>query len=440
MKYYFIGIKGTGMSGLACILNDLGNTVIGYDDYKEHKFTENELELRNIKIYNDSYYQLTNEIVVYSAALDENHVELQRAKEKNLKILKYNEMLGEVTKKFKTITISGCHGKTTTSSMLSHVIDNIIGCSYLIGDGTGKSNKESDYFVIEACEYKRHFLAYHPYMSVITNIELDHTDYYKDINDMVDAYQSLLNNTKFKTVLCGDDKLVRKLTTNIDTMYYGLNDNNDIIAKNISYYKEYTCFDVYINDIFYGNIKIKLAGNHMVLNTLAVIGICNNLGLNKYDVIEQLETFTGAKRRYQIKEIENTIIIDDYAHHPTEIKATIEATRNKYKDKKIIALFMPNTYSRVKDFYKAFADSLNKADYVYLFDIAKGRENPNDFKGISSKLILDNLNNAEMITLNDEQKLLKHKGDVLLFMSCQNIYIMEEKLERLLGGKVGKEN
>lgn len=324
--------------------------------------------------------------------------------------------------------------------MLSHVIDNIIGCSYLIGDGTGKSNKESDYFVIEACEYKRHFLAYHPYMSVITNIELDHTDYYKDINDMVDAYQSLLNNTKFKTVLCGDDKLVRKLTTNIDTMYYGLNDNNDIIAKNISYYKEYTCFDVYINDIFYGNIKIKLAGNHMVLNTLAVIGICNNLGLNKYDVIEQLETFTGAKRRYQIKEIENTIIIDDYAHHPTEIKATIEATRNKYKDKKIIALFMPNTYSRVKDFYKAFADSLNKADYVYLFDIAKGRENPNDFKGISSKLILDNLNNAEMITLNDEQKLLKHKGDVLLFMSCQNIYIMEEKLERLLGGKVGKEN
>lgn len=334
MKYYFVGIKGTGMSGLACILNDLGNTVIGYDDYKEHKFTENELELRNIKIYNDSSYQLTNEIVVYSAALDENHVELQRAKEKNLKILKYNEMLGEVTKKFKTITISGCHGKTTTSSMLSHVIDNIIGCSYLIGDGTGKSNKESDYFVIEACEYKRHFLAYHPYMSVITNIELDHTDYYKDINDMVDAYQSLLNNTKFKTVLCGDDKLVRKLTTNIDTMYYGLNDNNDIIAKNISYYKEYTCFDVYINDIFYGNIKIKLAGNHMVLNTLAVIGICNNLGLNKYDVIEQLETFTGAKRRYQIKEIENTIIIDDYAHHPTEIKATIEATRNKYKDKK----------------------------------------------------------------------------------------------------------
>lgn len=440
MKYYFIGIKGTGMSGLACILNDLGNTVIGYDDYKEHKFTENELELRNIKIYNDSSYQLTNEIVVYSAALDENHVELQRAKEKNLKILKYNEMLGEVTKKFKTITISGCHGKTTTSSMLSHVIDNIIGCSYLIGDGTGKSNKESDYFVIEACEYKRHFLAYHPYMSVITNIELDHTDYYKDINDMVDAYQSLLNNTKFKTVLCGDDKLVRKLTTHIDTMYYGLNDNNDIIAKNISYYKDYTCFDVYINDIFYGNIKIKLAGNHMVLNTLAVIGICNNLGLNKYDVIEQLETFTGAKRRYQIKEIENTIIIDDYAHHPTEIKATIEATRNKYKDKKIIALFMPNTYSRVKDFYKAFADSLNKADYVYLFDIAKGREDPNDFKGISSKLILDNLNNAEMITLNDEQKLLKHKGDVLLFMSCQNIYIIEEKLERLLGDKVGKEN
>ena len=171
MKYYFIGIKGTGMSGLACILNDLGNTVIGYDDCKEHKFTENELELRNIKIYNDSSYQLTNEIVVYSAALDENHIELQRAKEKNLKILKYNEMLGEVTKKFKTITISGCHGKTTTSSMLSHVIDNIIGCSYLIGDGTGKSNKESDYFVIEACEYKRHFLAYHPYMSVITNIE-----------------------------------------------------------------------------------------------------------------------------------------------------------------------------------------------------------------------------------------------------------------------------
>ncbi len=432
MKYYFIGIKGTGMSSLATILYDLGNKIIGYDDYKEHKWTEDELKLRNIKIFNDNTYNLTDEIVIYSAAFTSEHPELKRCMDKNLKTLKYNEAVGELTKQLKTICVSGCHGKTTTSSMLSHVLINTIGTNYLIGDGTGFANKNSNHFIVEACEYRRHFLAYDPTYSIITNIELDHVDYYKDINDMIDAYQSLINNTKEKAIICGDDKYIRSLNINIKKLYYGFNDNNDIIAKNIRTDNNYTIFDVYIKTDFYGTFYLPFFGKHMILDSLAVIGTSYSLNIKKEDIINNIKSFTGAKRRFSEKIVNNTIIIDDYAHHPTEIQATIASAKEKYKDKKIIALFLPNTYSRVKEFYNEFADALNEVDVQYILEIPKGREKQNDFPNISSNLILEKLNNGKLITLNDETELLKYKNDVLLFMSCQNIYILEEKLEKKL--------
>jgi len=427
MKYYFIGIKGTGMSSLATILVDLGYQVVGYDDYKEHKFTEDALNKKNIPIYYDSSYELTDEIVVYTPALQDSHKELVRARSKNLKILQYNEMLGELTKMFKTICVSGCHGKTTTSSMLSHVMNGIIGCNYLIGDSTGHASSNNEYFVIEACEYRRHFLSYDPTYTIVTNIELDHVDYYKDIEDMKDAYLSLINNTKEKSVLCGDDEHIRDLNIE-NALYYGFNDNNDIIAKNIEVIEGCTHFDVYINNEFYNNFKIKLVGNHMVLNTLAVIGITYLLGLNKKDVFKQLETFSGAKRRFNETIINDTVIIDDYAHHPTELKSSITAARSKYKDKKIIALFMPNTFSRVARFYNEFADALSKADKAFVMEVAKGREKQEDYPGVSSKLILNRIKDSEEIKLDEYEKLLPYKGEVILFMSCQNIYILKDKL------------
>lgn len=432
MKYYFIGIKGTGMSSLATILNDLGNKIIGYDDYKEHKWTEDELKLRDIKIYNDNSYNLTDEVVIYSAAFTSEHPELKRCIDKKLKILKYNEALGELTKKLKTICVSGCHGKTTTSSMLSHVLINTVGTNFLIGDGTGSANKNSNNFVVEACEYRRHFLAYDPTYSIITNIELDHVDYYKDINDMVDAYQSLINNTKNSAVICGDDEHIKKLNININKLYYGFNNDNDIIATNIKDDNNYSVFDVTIKKDFFGTFYLPFFGKHMILDALAVIGICYLMGIDKKDIITNIKTFSGAKRRFSEKRVNETIIIDDYAHHPTEIKATITSAKEKYKNKRIIALFMPNTYSRVQEFYSEFADALNNADIQYVLEIPKGREKQEDFPNVSSKLILDKLNNGKLITLNDESELLKYKNDVLLFMSCQNIYILEEKLEKLI--------
>ncbi len=431
MKYYFIGIKGTGMSALATILHDLGNTVIGYDDYKEHKFTEEPLQQRNIKIYTDDSYKLTDEIVVYSSAFQETHPEMQKAINKNLPMYEYTQMVGELTKKHKTICVSGCHGKTTTTALLAHVLNNIIGVNYIIGDSTGYANKENEYLVVESCEYKRHFLNYDPTDTIITNIELDHTDYYKDLSDMIDAYQSLMNNTKDLAILCNDDENIKKLKVK-NAIYYGLNENSDITAKNITSDREYTYFDVYIKGNLYGKIKIKLFGNHMILNTLATIAICYKFNLPKEKVIHELSTFQGAKRRFNEKIVNNTIMIDDYAHHPTELKVSIETAKNKYKDKKICAIFLPNTYSRVAKFYKEFATSLSLADKVFILDIAKGREKEEDFPGISSKLICDLIPNAQMINLNDAYKLLPYKDYVLLFMSCQNIYILEHHLEELL--------
>jgi len=432
MKYYFIGIKGSGMSSLASLLSDLGNTIIGYDDYKDHKFTEDELIKREIKIYNDNSYNLTNEIIVYSPAINENHQELVKAKEKKLKIYKYNELLGELTKQYKTICVSGAHGKTTTTAMLSFVLDGIIGCNYLIGDSQSSFDKKNDYFIIEACEYKRHFLLYDAYMTIITNIELDHTDYYKDLDDLQSAYQQLVNNTKNFKILCGDDSNIKSLNVDDKVIYYGFNENNDIVAKDINYQNGYTNFKVYINNNFYDNFEISLVGNHMILNTLAVIGVCYKLNIDKEELKKQLKKFKGAKRRFQEEDVFGTILIDDYAHHPKEISMSIKASKEKYKDKKIIALFMPNTYSRVASFYQEFAKSLNEADYVYLYDIAKGREKGTDFKGISSNLILKSLKNGEMINLGEEEKLLIHKGDVLLFMSCQNIYVAKDNLKKLI--------
>ncbi len=429
-KYYFVGIKGTGMSSLACMLNDMGNQVIGYDDYQDHKFTENPLIERNITIYYDNSYSLSNEVVVYTPACTKDHKELKRATSLGLEMLSYNEMLGMLTRQFKTICISGCHGKTTTTSLLAHIVDNIIGTNYLIGDSTGYIKDGNEYFMVESCEYRRHFLLYDPTYSIINNIELDHVDYYKDINDMVDAYQSLVNNTKKMAILNGDDSYARSIKTD-KALYFGFNENNDIIAKNITTNDLYTSFDVYIKNEFYNSIEIPFFGNHIIMDTLAAIGICYLLELDKEKVKKEIKSFSGAKRRFTEIKVGDLIIIDDYAHHPTELEATINSARLKYPNKKVIAFFLPNTYSRVKAFYKEFAKVLNKADKAYILDIAKGRENPLDYPGVSSNLILDLLDNGEYIKLDEADKLIKYNDEVLLFMSCQNIYLLEDALIKL---------
>ena len=434
MKYYMAGIKGAGMSALALLLNDLGYEVIGYDDASEHRFTEDKLLERGIKIYNDSNDELTSDcIVIYSPALKKDeHKELIRAQARGCIIYEYEEMLGKLTKKFNTICISGCHGKTTTTSMLSHIMDNIEGCSYIIGDGRGHGNKESNRFILEACEYRRHFLAYDPEYVVITNIEMDHTDYYKSMDDMILAYQEFANKAEKMVIACGDDVNTRYLEVNPQIYYYGLDEDNDIQARDVEYSKDGTSFDVFVEDEYYGHFSLPLFGKHMLLNALAVIAICHYERLDAREVARYLKTFKGAERRFKESKVGNNIIIDDYAHHPTEVKVTIKAARQKYPDKQIIAVFKPHTFSRVEEFADEFAEALNLADYAYVMDINYDREDPNDYPGISAYTIIDKLNNGDYIEQGQAEKLLKYDNAVILFMSSKEIYLLEDEYKKLI--------
>jgi len=433
-KYYFVGIKGSGMSSLAQVLHDLGNEVIGYDDNTHHAYTQIELDKRNIKIYYETP-ELTNDtIVVRTSAVRDTHKEIVNAKNLGLEIKQYYELLGELTDKYRTIAISGCHGKTTTTALLSHIFSNTVGCSYIIGDGTGVADKNSDLFFIEACEYCRHFLNYHPTYTIITNMELDHVDYYKDFEDYKSAYQAFVDQTKKTVIAWGDSEDIRTLNLK-DKLYYGFNENNDVVCKNLQLKETGSEFDVYINGEYYDHFDLPLLGEHMVLNALAVITICYLENLEPENVKEQIHTFKGAKRRFQETFIGDVVTVDDYAHHPTEVSATIKAARQKYPNKEIVAIFKPNTYSRTKELYKDFISALNLADKAYVTDITCDRELPEEFPGVTSDLIIKELENGEHIGDDTIDKLLKHNNAVLLFMSCKDIYTMKGNFEKLLKGE-----
>ncbi|MBE6152795.1 MAG: UDP-N-acetylmuramate--L-alanine ligase [Firmicutes bacterium] len=433
-KYYFVGIKGSGMSSLAQVLHDLGNEVIGYDDNTHHAYTQIELEKRNIKIYYETPELSNDTIVVRTSAVRDTHKEIINAKELGLEIKQYYELLGGLTDKYRTIAISGCHGKTTTTALLSHIFSNTVGCSYIIGDGTGVANKNSDLFFIEACEYCRHFLNYHPTYTIITNLELDHVDYYKDFEDYKSAYQAFADQTKKTIIAWGDSEDIRSLNLK-DKLYYGFNEDNDVICKNLQLKETGSEFDVYIKGEYYDHFDLPLLGEHMVLNALAVITICYLENLDSDKVKEQIHTFKGAKRRFQETFIGDVVTVDDYAHHPTEVAATIKAARQKYPNKEVVAIFKPNTYSRTKELYKDFISALNLADKAYVTDITCDRELPEEFPGVTSDLIINELENGEHIGDDTIDKLLKHNNAVLLFMSCKDIYTMKGNFEELLKGK-----
>ena len=434
MKYYMAGIKGAGMSALALVLSDLGFNVVGYDDANEHRFTEDKLIERGIKIYTEANDELDEDsIVIYSPALKlDSHPELVKATEMGLKIYEYQEMLGKLTKKFESICISGCHGKTTTTAMLAHIMSNLGKCNYLIGDGRGHGDRESNKFILEACEYRRHFLAYEPEYVIITNIEMDHTDYYKSMDDMILAYEEFANKADKMVIACGDDPYTHMLNVNPQIYDYGLSEDNDIQARDVEYRDDGTSFDVYVEDEYYGHFDLPLYGKHMLLNALAAIAICHYERLEAREVSKVLKTFEGAERRFKEIIVGNNVIIDDYAHHPTEVKVTIKAARQKYPDKKIIAIFKAHTFSRVDEFKEEFATALNLADKAYVMDINYDREDPNDYPGVDAYTIIDLLENGDYIEQGMAEKLLEHDNAAILFMSSKEIYLLEEEYKKML--------
>ena len=423
--YYFIGIKGTGMSALACFLKDLGYEVKG-SDVERHFFTEKGLNERNIEILTYNEKNITKDMIIIKGnVIKEDHPEYLKAKALDLKIYTYQEMITKLTKMFMTITVAGCHGKTTTSTMAYQVLNAIKGANCLIGDGTGIANKENKYFVLEACEYQRHFLSYTPYYAIITNIELDHVDYYKDIDDVIDAFTEYANNAEKMVIACGDDPYTHSLEVNKPIFYYGLDEDNDIIAKDVEYTENGVTFDVFVEDNYYGHFDLPLYGKHMLLDALAVISLCYYERFDAKEVSKILKTFHAARRRFNETVVGSNVVIDDYAHHPTELKCTIKSARQKYPDKKLIVIWGPHTYSRTKAFKDEYIEILKTVDKAYIMDIYAARETQGDID-IDINDIIKAIPNAEHITQDEINKLLDYKDSVLLFMSPNDLTSFEQ--------------
>lgn len=434
--YHFIGIKGAGMSALAQMMKELGYEVQG-SDVEKHFFTEEGLIEKGIPVlvYNQENIQEGMKIIRGESILEE-HVEVVKAEELGLKIYSYHEMVGKLTEKFRTICVAGCHGKTTTTSMLSHILKNTVGANYLIGDGTGYASIDNNYFVLESCEYRRHFLAYNPYYAIVTNIDFDHVDYFKNMDDVIAAYTEYANKAEKLILACGDDSYTHALDVIKPIFFYGLSEDNDIRALNVEYKTTGTSFEVEVEGNYYGFFDLPIYGKHQLLDALACIAVCYYERLEAKEVQKIFKTFKGAKRRFTETVVGDTVVIDDYAHHPNEVNATLHAIKQKYDGKKIVSIFQPHTFSRTREFTEDFIRVFGKVDEAYFLDIHPAREKQEDYPEVKVENIMSQLPNAHKITMESAKVLCKQKGSVFIFMSPNDLSKLEQELIALLGEEV----
>ncbi|NYF25206.1 UDP-N-acetylmuramate--L-alanine ligase [Sporosarcina sp. JAI121] len=417
--FHFTGIKGAGMSSLAQILHDSVNEVQG-SDVEKWFFTEDPLHDRKIPILLfDENNIKPGMTIIAGNAFPDSHPELVRAKELGLEVIRYHDFLGKYMEQFVSVAVTGSHGKTSTTGLLAHVLSGHSPTSYLIGDGTGSGPEDSEYFVFEACEYKRHFLAYEPDYAIMTNIDFDHPDYFKDLADVMDAFGEMALRVKKGLIACGDDKHLQKIQANVPVVYYGFDDSNDFAAKNISKTVEGSTFDVFVRNEFYHTFTIPLAGDHAILNSLGVIALCHYEGVKASVIQDRLTTFHGVKRRFTVTEKNDRIIVDDYAHHPTEIQATLQTAKQKYPDREIVAVFQPHTFTRTAALLKEFAESLASANHIYLCDIfGSAREKAGN---LTISDLIDKIPGAKHLELDDMKALEEHGNAVYLFMGAGDV-------------------
>lgn len=429
--YHFVGIKGSGMSSLALILFDKGYQVQG-SDVDKYFFTQKKLEDESIPIYEFNADNIKEgQVVIAGNAFPDSHSEIERAHEMNVPVIRYHRFLSDLLNDFTSVAVTGSHGKTTTTGLLSHVVSGIAPTNYLIGDGTGVGHKDAEYFLLEACEYRRHFLAYHSDYAIITNIDFDHPDYFTSIDDVQDAFQSFTANIKKAIIACGDDERLRQLEAEVPIYYYGFSDQNDYYAENIQKTTQGSVFDVKKQDELLGHYEIPSFGDHNILNALGVIAFTDLENMDPETVKKELSTFRGVKRRFSEKIVEETVIIDDYAHHPAEIEATISAAHQKYPDREIIAVFQPHTFSRTIALLDDFAKALDQADAVYLCDIfTSARETEGNVK--INDLLEKTEKGQTIISQDNLADLLDHVGDVIVFMGAGDIQKIEFAFEKLL--------
>ena len=433
--FFFIGIKGTGMAALACILHDRGEEVCG-SDLSRHFFTEGPLVDRNIPIYDFSPDNIKdNMTVIMGNAFGEDFPEVQAARNNpTCTCYRYHEYLGELLKDYHSIAIAGSHGKTTTTGMCAAMIGYNQPVGYLIGDGTGYLDPEANDFVLEADEFQRHFLAYHPDYAVITNMDWDHVDYFKTNDDYLYAYQQFADQVNKAIIAWGEDPYTGNLHAEVPIYYYGEKDNDDIQAVNIEETVTHMSFDVLFKGELFGHFDLPFVGHHLLLNSLSCIGVGILKGMTPTEIEAGLSSFKGVKRRFVIEDFGENVYIDDYAHHPTEVKITLQAAKMRYPDRKIVAIFKPHRTGRVYHFAQQFADALSIADEVGLceFTSIDDRDPEAD---IDISYLAGFIEGSYVFheTVEDAQVLGEMAPAVYVFMSSKDIYPFKEKLKTLQG-------
>lgn len=429
--YHFVGIKGSGMSSLALLLHQKGFKVQG-SDVEKYFFTQRELEKENIKMFPFGEENITDDLVIIAGnAFPDNHIEIKTALKKGLPVIRYHKFLGDFIQNFTSIAVTGSHGKTSTTGMLAHVLSGILPTSYLIGDGTGFGDPDAKSFAFEACEYRRHFLAYSPDYAIMTNIDFDHPDYYESIDDVYDAFQNFGSQVKKGIVAFGDDEYLRKLDVEVPVYYYGTTTEDDFQALNVERTTTGSNFEVYYHDEKIGDFTVPAFGLHNVMNALGVIAITYLEKLDMAKVATELKTFNGVKRRFSEKIVNDMIVVDDYAHHPAEIQATIDAARQKYPNKEIIAVFQPHTFTRTIALLDDFAKSLDLADQVYLCDIfGSAREDAGTVKieDLGDKIS----KGGNVVNVDNLSPLLDYHDAVMIFMGAGDVQKFEQAYEKLL--------
>ncbi|MCF7886533.1 MAG: UDP-N-acetylmuramate--L-alanine ligase [Candidatus Marinimicrobia bacterium] len=393
-KIHFVGIGGIGMSGLAEFLHREGHDITGSD----LKNSENTKRLENIGIkiyYKHDITNLSNpEMVVYSSAIPDNNPEINVD---NVPVIKRAKLLNRVMQQRKyQITISGMHGKTTTASLLTHIFTKAgYDPSALLGgvlQGTGSNIRygQGDYCIVEADEYDRSFLELYPTHTIITNVEAEHMDIYDSLDDIKQSFLKFAQRVPDQKdiIACLDDNNLSDILHQISNVSsYGIEQNADYRARNCKLETDKSIFQLVINDKNMGEIEIGLQGKHNILNALACIGMADRCGIKLQQISKALASYSGSRRRMEIRYQDNNYtLIDDYAHHPTEIKATLQAIRES-RNNPIIAIFQPHLYSRTKEFYREFAQALKLADKVFVSEIYPAREEP--IPGITSRLITE---------------------------------------------------
>ena len=437
---FFVGIGGIGMSGIAELLHNLSFNISGSDIIENENIKR--LKSKGIKIYlGHNPKNLKNtDALVYSSAIPLENPEIIKARQNNIPVIRRAEMLGElISVKEISIAVGGTHGKTTTSSMIGTILhhakkDPTLVVGGLVHNLNSNSNLgKGEIIVVEADEFDRSFLALKPTISIVTNIELEHTDCYKNLNELKEAFMQFCRSIPFygENIVCIDSPAVREILPYIERPMttYGRSRDAAYRAENIRFNENKSTYSFFCAEECLGEIKLNVPGEHNILNSLAAVTLGLEMGLSFQTIKRGLLKYSGVRRRFDIKGIhENIMVVDDYAHHPTEVEATLKAAKSGWK-RRVIAIFQPHLYSRTRDFFKEFAIVLQLADFVILSDIYPAREKP--IPNITSKIIYDELYKImkdNCILLSDLDDLNKvifgilKSGDMVLTMGAGSIW------------------